>query len=64
MKTTGPRGGGQGATTAPQNEELSQSYRGSQRNNVEYQKVAPFKVFDNLYYLQQQKQKAAGAAPR
>ncbi len=32
-------------------EELSESYRGSQRNNVEYQKIAPFKVFDNLYYV-------------
>jgi metallo-beta-lactamase class B len=32
-------------------ESLSQSYRGSQSNNVEYQKVAPIKVFDNLYYV-------------
>ena len=32
-------------------ETLSQSYRGSQSRNVEYQKVAPFKVFDNLYYV-------------
>ena len=32
-------------------ESLSQSYRGSQSRNVEYQKVAPFKVFDNLYYV-------------
>ncbi len=32
-------------------ETLSQSYRGSQSNNVEYQKVAPIKVFDNLYYV-------------
>jgi metallo-beta-lactamase class B len=32
-------------------ETLSQSYRGSQSNNWEYQKVAPFKVFDNLYYV-------------
>jgi len=36
---------------AQQKEELSESYRGSQRNNVEYQKVAPIKVFDNLYYV-------------
>jgi metallo-beta-lactamase class B len=36
---------------APKPEELSESYRGSQRNNVAYQKVAPFKVFDNLYYV-------------
>ena len=32
-------------------ESLSQSYRGSQSNNVEYQKIAPFRVFDNLYYV-------------
>jgi metallo-beta-lactamase class B len=32
-------------------EELSESYRGSQRNNEAYQKIAPFKVFDNLYYV-------------
>jgi metallo-beta-lactamase class B len=30
---------------------VSQSYRGSQRNNWEYQKVPPIKVFDNLYYV-------------
>ena len=36
---------------AQQKEELSESYRGSQRNNVEYQKVPPIKVFDNLYYV-------------
>lgn len=38
------------AAPAPR-EQLSESYRGSQRNNVEYQKVAPIKVFDNLYYV-------------
>ena len=32
-------------------ETLSESYRGSQRDNVEYQKVPPIKVFDNLYYV-------------
>jgi metallo-beta-lactamase class B len=32
-------------------EELSESYRGSQRNNQPYQKIAPFKLFDNLYYV-------------
>jgi metallo-beta-lactamase class B len=36
---------------APQKEELSESYRGSQRNNEAYQKIAPFKLFDNLYYV-------------
>lgn len=30
---------------------MSESYRGSQRQNIEYQKVAPIKVFDNLYYV-------------
>ena len=39
------------ATATPLKEELSQTYRGSQQNNVEYQKIAPFKVFDNLYYV-------------
>ena len=32
-------------------EEYSESFRGSQRDNVAYQKIAPFKVFDNLYYV-------------
>ncbi len=32
-------------------ESLSQSYRASQGRNVEYQKIAPFKVMDNLYYV-------------
>jgi len=32
-------------------ETLSQSYRESQRNNVEYQMVEAFQVFDNLYYV-------------
>jgi metallo-beta-lactamase class B len=32
-------------------ESLSQSYRGSQNDNVEYQKVPPIKVFDNLFYV-------------
>ena len=32
-------------------EELSESYRGSQRDNQTYQKIAPFKLFDNLYYV-------------
>jgi metallo-beta-lactamase class B len=42
--------GGQKPGSAP-GETLSESYRGSQRDNVEYQKVPPFKVFDNLYYV-------------
>jgi metallo-beta-lactamase class B len=32
-------------------EELSETYRGSRSRDVEYQKIAPFKVFDNLYYV-------------
>ena len=43
-------GGGQNAGPAP-GETLSESYRGSQRDNVEYQKIPPIKVFDNLYYV-------------
>jgi metallo-beta-lactamase class B len=41
------------ATVAAQQkqEQLSEMYRGSRRNDVEYQKVAPIKVFDNLYYV-------------
>ena len=44
-------GGGQAAAAPAQQEELSESYRGSQRQNIEYQKVAPIKVFDNLFYV-------------
>ena len=32
-------------------ETLSQSYRGSKARDWEFQKVAPIKVFDNLYYV-------------
>ena len=42
--------GAQQAGPAP-GESLSQSYRGSQNDNIEYQKVPPIKVFDNLYYV-------------
>lgn len=42
--------GAQTAGPAP-GETLSESYRGSQSRNVEYQKIAPFKVMDNLYYV-------------
>jgi len=41
----------QASSSPPRQEELSETYRGSQRDNVAYQKVAPFKVFDNLYYV-------------
>ena len=47
--TMSPRG--QAPAGPAPGESLSQSYRGSQSNNVEYQKIPPFKVFDNLYYV-------------
>lgn len=40
-----------GQARPAEGETLSESYRGSQRDNVEYQKVPPIKVFDNLYYV-------------
>jgi metallo-beta-lactamase class B len=39
------------AQTPQKKEGFSESFRGSQRNNQPYQKIAPFKVFDNLYYV-------------
>ena len=39
------------AQTAQKKEGYSESFRGSQRNNESFQKIAPFKVFDNLYYV-------------
>jgi len=47
---TGALVSAQTAGPAP-GETLSQSYRGSQARNVEYQKIAPFKVMDNVYYV-------------
>lgn len=44
-------GAAQGQAGPAPGETLSQSFRGSQRSNWEYQKVAPIKVFDNLYYV-------------
>src|SRR5262249_1876183 len=47
------RGGGgaaAGAQAAPV-ETLSQTYRGSKARDVEYQKIPPFKIFDNLYHV-------------
>ena len=41
----------QSQAPAPRQEQVSEAYRGSQRNNVPYQKVPPIKVFDNLYYV-------------
>src|SRR5258705_6298134 len=40
-----------GAPTTDKKEGYSESCRGSQRNNESFQKIAPFKVFDNLYYV-------------
>src|SRR5688500_17073059 len=42
---------GQGAGQAAPTETLSQTYRGSRRADVEYQKIAPFRIFDNLYHV-------------
>jgi metallo-beta-lactamase class B len=50
MLATAALAGAQTAGPAP-GESLSQSYRGSQSRNVEYQKIAPFKVMDNVYYV-------------
>src|SRR5262245_37545448 len=50
MVATAALVGAQTAGPAP-GESLSQSYRGSQARNVEYQKIAPFKVMDNVYYV-------------
>jgi metallo-beta-lactamase class B len=50
LATGGLLGAQEKAGPAP-GETLSQSYRGSQARNVEYQKIAPFKVMDNLYYV-------------
>ena len=45
-----PAAAGETQPSAP-HEQLSETYRGSQRNNVEDQKVPPIKIFDNLYYV-------------
>ena len=50
VRLAGQAPGGTSAQT-PKKEELSETYRGSQKDNVEYQKVPPFKAFDNLYYV-------------
>jgi metallo-beta-lactamase class B len=49
-KNMAASGAGQAVGPAP-GESLSQSYRGSQGSNVEYQKIPPIRVFDNLYYV-------------
>jgi hypothetical protein len=40
-----------GAQQAPKQETLSETYRITRANDVEFQKIAPFKVFDNLYHV-------------
>ena len=39
------------AEQTPRQETLSETYRVTRANDVEFQKIAPFKVFDNLYYV-------------
>jgi metallo-beta-lactamase class B len=43
-------GGGRGQAAAT-NETLSQTFRESRGRDVEYQKIPPFKIFDNLYHV-------------
>jgi metallo-beta-lactamase class B len=41
-----------GGVAAPDHQEqLSETYRGSKARDVEYQKIAPFKVMDDLFYV-------------
>ncbi len=47
----GGGGGAGGAQAAAPAETLSQTYRGSKSRDVEYQKIPPFKIFDNLYHV-------------
>jgi len=39
------------AAGKPASEPLSKTYRITRANDVEFQKIEPFKVFDNLYYV-------------
>lgn len=39
------------AEQVPNGEPLSKTYRVTRAKDVEFQKIAPFKVFDNLYYV-------------
>ena len=41
----------QGGGQATETETLSATFRGSRRADTEYNKIAPFKVFDNLYHV-------------
>ena len=44
-------GANRAAAQAPHQETLSETYRISRANDVAFQKIAPFRVFDNLYYV-------------
>ena len=46
--TFGPPASAAGQTAA---EPLSKTYRITRARDVEFQKIEPFKVFDNLYYV-------------
>src|SRR5258706_15354409 len=50
VNLAGQRGGGQAGQPAT-NETLSQTFRESRGRDVEYQKIPPFKIFDNLYHV-------------
>src|SRR5678815_5926303 len=41
----------QRAGTPDHKEQLSETYRGSKARDVEYQKIEPFKVMDDLFYV-------------
>jgi metallo-beta-lactamase class B len=49
--TVQAQGPPQGAAAADHKEELSETYRGSKARDVEYQKIAPFEVMDDLFYV-------------
>lgn len=52
FKVTAHGQGRAGGAAAPDHkEELSETYRGSKARDVEYQKIAPFKVMDDLFYV-------------
>ena len=49
--TLAAQGGGGGQAAPATAETYSQTFRGSRSRDVEYQKLAPIKVFDNLYHV-------------
>ena len=42
---------GHAAAQTPTTETLSATFRGTRGRDVEYQKIPPFKIFDNLYQI-------------